>query len=401
MRTGASRLVPIAILCAGLAGGAAPAAAQLPPLPLPTPTPAPTPQPTPAPSPTPAPTPPAVTFRAPKGFVGLVAEDTFGVTGADRASQLSFQAGLGVTLLRQTFDWAEIERQRGVYTFDYYDAYVLDAARKGIRIMPILFRPPAFHSSQPATGARRGTYPPNSNAAFGRFARALAARYGSRGSLWSTDPSLRRFHIREWQVWNEPNLPVYWPRKPSAKRYAKMVVAVGKNLKRGDRSARVVLAGIPESKIGGAVPFKRYVRDVFRAGGARSFDTFAVHPYAPTSKGLFKRVREVRRFLDTLPGGKRKRLRVTEVGWASQGPKSRYTVGPTRQARYAEEMVRGLYRSRRSLKLDGFVFYNWRDATPFPGGKDFWGLHAGLMRLDGTPKPVLARFRRATQRLGR
>lgn len=339
--------------------------------------------------------------QAPRGFVGMVAEDIFGLTGATRQEQLRAQSAAGVTLLRQTFDWEQIERSPGRYRFEYHDAYVLAAARAGIRIMPILFRPPSFHSSKPARATRRGTYPPRSNAAFGRFARALARRYGPKGSLWAADPSLRRFHIREWQVWNEPNLPVYWPGRPSAKGYVKMVAAVSRALKREHAGAQVVLAGIPDSRIDGAIPFERYVRGVFRAGGARTFDAFAVHPYAGSASGLLRRTKSVRRLLNRLPGGRRKRLWITEFGWASQGPGSPYTVGPERQARYTEQAIAGLYRRRGALRLDGFVFFNWRDASPFQGGKDFWGLHAGLLRIDASPKPALAAFTRATHRLGR
>lgn len=37
---------------------------------------------------------------------------------------------------------------------------------------------------------------------------------------------------------------------------------------------------------------------------------------------------------------------------------------------------------------------NLRDAPPYAGGRDFWGLHAGLHAQDGRPKPVVSALSR-------
>lgn len=333
--------------------------------------------------------------RLPRGFVGLVAEQTFAATGAERDAQLRAQAAAGVTLLRQTFDWSRIEVRRGQYELTYYDDYVLAAARAGIQVMPILFNPPAFRSSKPRLGAKRGTYPPKSNAAFGRFARAVVRRYGAKGSLWKgSNASLRPLHVRAWQVWNEPNIEVYWPSGPSGREYAAMVKVVGRAIRRADGRALVVAAGIPQSKLG--VRFDRYVGDFLRARGRRYIDAFGVHPYGGTAAQAIGRIRGVRRFLNRR-GARRVKLWVTEVGWATAGPPGPFTVGPDRQAEYATQLVTSLAALRRPLKLRGFVFYSWRDATPYPGGKDFWGLHAGLLTIDGARKPAYEAFSAANR----
>ena len=38
--------------------------------------------------------------------------------------------------------------------------------------------------------------------------------------------------------------------------------------------------------------------------------------------------------------------------------------------------------------------FNW-DPEDYAGGRNFWGLHTGLNRLNGTAKPALASFRKA------
>jgi hypothetical protein len=86
---------------------------------------------------------------------------------------------------------------------------------------------------------------------------------------------------------------------------------------------------------------------------------------------------------------------VTEIGWASGGPRSPFTVGERRQARLIEDMLVGLGRARKRLGLRGVVYFNWRDSSPFAGGREFFGLHTGLLRRDGSAKPALEAVARA------
>jgi hypothetical protein len=46
------------------------------------------------------------------------------------------------------------------------------------------------------------------------------------------------------------------------------------------------------------------------------------------------------------------------------------------------------------------VYFSWRDGLPYaPHFKDLWGLHTGLLDLDGNPKPAFSAFKRAVRRL--
>jgi hypothetical protein len=46
------------------------------------------------------------------------------------------------------------------------------------------------------------------------------------------------------------------------------------------------------------------------------------------------------------------------------------------------------------LKLRGFVYFGWRDGQPY-NGKDFWGLHTGLLNIEGQPKPAYSAMQQA------
>lgn len=100
---------------------------------------------------------------------------------------------LGAKGIRLQAGWAKRERSPGVYTFEWLDAVIDDAVARGLR--PWL----EFNYGNPAypgggdTGLGGG-FPssPEALAAWDRWMRALVLRY--------------RDHVREWEVWNEPDI---------------------------------------------------------------------------------------------------------------------------------------------------------------------------------------------------
>jgi len=47
-------------------------------------------------------------------------------------------------------------------------------------------------------------------------------------------------------------------------------------------------------------------------------------------------------------------------------------------------------RHRETLRLSGLTYFAWRDVAPYlPPYQDYFGLHTGLLELDGRPKPGL------------
>ena len=90
---------------------------------------------------------------------------------------------------------------------------------------------------------------------------------------------------------------------------------------------------------------------------------------------------------------------VTEVGWASAGPPSDFTVGAHGQAQRVRATLLGLAANRGRLRLGAVVYFGLRDSAVYPGGHDFWGLHTGLVTLSGRRKPAFAAFKNAASRL--
>jgi polysaccharide biosynthesis protein PslG len=332
-----------------------------------------------------------------KGFVGLTSEDVFARSANYRTSNLSSQASIGVQLHRQTFDWSAIEKSEGQYDLSYYDAYVAAAAAHGIRILPILFNPPAFHLGRTH---HRATCPPRSNASFAAFARILVRRYGPKGSLWRERPKLPRVPITAWQIWNEPNLPqFYWCGTANVRQYVAMLRTVGAAIKQVDRRAEIVTAGLPPSKLSGAVPLAKFISQMYRAGGKRAFDSLAINSYAKDQRELGRLLASVRRLMNRR-GDRRGSIWITELGWGDKGLRHRFIVGAKGQASRITRSFALIRRERRRLRLRGVVYFCWRDADPYPPRyQNLWGLHTGLLNKDGTPKRAFFAFKRAVGRL--
>src|SRR4051794_18898497 len=305
------------------------------------------------------------------------------------------QRSLGIGITRQTFDWSQIEVKRGHYYLRAYDDYVANLANHGIRVLPVLFNPPRFRRRSHG----RSTCPPRSNKTMARFARVLVRRYGPRGSLWKTHPSVRKIPIRSWQIWGEASLPIYWCGKPSAKRYVKLLKTVGRAIKRSDRHAEIVSAGLPNSFLRSAVRLTKYLKQMYRAKAKRYFNTLAINSYAKNTRELSRLLRSVRRLMNRYHD-RRAKIWITEIGWGDKGPKHRFIVGAKGQASRITRSLSYIARARRRLRLRGFVYFTWRDAKPYPPlYKDMWGLHTGLLTRSGSHKPAYAAFDRAVGRL--
>jgi hypothetical protein len=329
-------------------------------------------------------------------FVGITSDDVFAGSPSYQASTLAQQRRVGVRLIRQTFSWKSIETRRGSYNFAAHDRYVGALATARVRVLPILFQSPSFYVRR-----RRGRAEcqPRRNADFARFAQAMVARYGPNGTLWTEQPSLPKVPIRSWQIWNEPNLGIYWCGRASAKSYAAMLRTVGKAIKRSDRRAEVVTAGIAPSKLKSAVRLPKYLRQLYRARGASGFDTLAINSYARNRAELSRLLGSVRRLMNSR-GDRRARIWITELGWGDRGVRHRFIVGRRGQARRISSSVRFIRRARGRLRLRGFVYYSWRDLRPYPPlFKNLWGLHTGLLNRQGRPKPAFNSFRRAVRGL--
>jgi hypothetical protein len=331
--------------------------------------------------------------KVPKDFVGTQDEFLLPSDANYRTTNLSSMSSIGVGTVRHALLWSNIETSPGVYNFAAYDSLVGKISSHGIKQLATLFGPPKWRAKTP----KRGTCQPTKFSDFGDYAARVAQRYGSNGTYWKENPGVPKNAITTWQIWNEPNLGIYWCGKPNAKQYVQLVKVARAALKKVDPKAEIVTAGLPESALG--VPLLKYIDQMYKAGGGKAFDTLAIHPYSATIPELKKRLISVRKVMNTR-GDRSGKLWVTELAWSDVGPGNKFRVGPAGQAKRITEAFKLIGAQRSKLNLRGVIYVYWRDLPPYPPNfRDFWGLHTGLVRQDGSFKKAFYAFKNAVSKL--
>jgi Glycosyl hydrolase catalytic core len=329
---------------------------------------------------------PAACARA-APVLGVYSEDELSSAASLRNTAAAGQQATGFTAVRQPWSWQVLEPRRDRYDWGGHDLAVAAAARHGLTILPFLIDPPAWAVDQPA--GETGMRPPRDDRDLAALAFLCVVRYGPNGSFWSMHPELPYHPIRTWQVWNEPNLPAFWRPAPNARAYVTLLRTVRAAIHVGDAGATVLSAGLPDSS--GGVDQLTYLRNLYKGGLHGAADAIAIHAYAPDVAGVVALVSKARTVMRRR-GDAATPLWITELGYATGGEDSLFTVTEAQQAELltgALGMLRGL---ADPLGLGGLFVFSWRDPTDRFLNLDIWPYHAGLAREDGSPKPVLARL---------
>ena len=337
---------------------------------------------------------PAEARSVPRGWLGAQVDGPLTAPDNPFGSEWDLMAASGVETVRVAFDWRAAQPKEGEpISFDDTDELVIAAAARRLPVLPVVHRTPRW------AAARRGRGPastPRGTAAYTSFLTALVGRYGPSGSLWAEQPALPRVPIRDWQIWNEPNLTRYWSTQPFARSYVRLLKASRRALRAADPGARAILAGLPnESWIA--------LRKIYRAGGRGAFDAVALHPYTGRPRNVIRLVgfarREMRRH-----GDGRKPVWLTELSWPASKGKTRGAPGfvttEKGQAARLELALRLLARARRRLRIERVVWYTWLSREGAVSSFNW----SGLRRVRGR-RLVTARsfrvFRAAARRLER
>ncbi len=287
----------------------------------------------------------------------------------------------GVGTLRINFAWGSAQSGPDApYDWSRYDPVVKGAAENGVRVLATVY-------STPSWAVATAEIPPlgSSLSGFEDFTRAAVRRYGADGTFWKDHPDVPNLPIIDWQLWNEPNSPLFWKPHPDSAQYLELLRAFSPLVKGIDPEARILLGGLFPTPTGG-ITMERFLEDLYDGGARRLFDAVAVHPYSLTPGKALDRVKQARDVMRRF-GDADKPIWITEVGWASRGTPPGLVVGLSRQADYVRQTFELAAAERDRLGIAGVVWYSLND-TPGP----LWVGHCGLFRLDGFPKPAWEAF---------
>src|SRR3954453_1209256 len=291
--------------------------------------------------------------RAPQGFYGVSWDNGLNFRPqAVQDQQWDLMAASGVESARVLFSWAGAQPSPGEIHFGMTDRLVEPAARPRIQLLPVIFEAPPWAQLD----SNRRNSPPRRPRDFAAYLRALVSRYGRHGSFWAARPDLPKRPIREWQIWNEPDLDFYWnvPSDWTAawpKGYVKLLKTARKAIKSRDKKAKLVLGGLSGK------PWAE-LRRLYRLKARRLFDVVAVHPYNSGLKSALDAVRIVRGVMRRNHDS-RKPLWVTELGWPAARGKLKLSPGLKRLVTTDNGMARrigttyGSFLSRRRRRSSG------------------------------------------------
>ena len=317
-----------------------------------------------------------------------------GASTADRLDQIVSQSG--TKWLREGLLWSRIEPAPGKFSFSYYDHFVLLAAERGVRILPLLWEPPAWAEPSPIAI-------PSDPSGYAAYVAAVVNRYGPHGSFWTEHPRLRTFAIKTFELWNEPYYDNGNDGNYDPARYARLIKAAGSAGHTADPSARFLIAAENEAQLVGST-WVWWVDALYQAVPDLNnyFDGVAVHPYGddlsslsyPTPGVAYDGYNQLRR-LESIRqefvnhGASDKPLWLTEIGWPTCTSGS---IRCTTEAGQAADLTTTFNDARTTWKsyVQAVFVYDYQDnaSNSADTENDY-----GLVYYNGTPKAALNVFK--------
>lgn len=290
-----------------------------------------------------------------------------------RHAELATAAGADSQRLTLGWNWAEPIKDD--YRLGGFDQLYNTAVSHGIRpVITILFSPSWTWGPEvdcPPMGPDC-TYPPDPrfDSEWREFVALVARRY----------PQALAF-----EIWNEPNLKVFWKPRPDVQRYSQLLSQAYSTIKSVSPSATVISGGFadPSDTTTGDISLGDFTRGVYERGGKDYMDGIGFHPYGAILtteivERAFRRVREVR---DSF-GDQAKPLWATEFGLTTTG-------NPWPQVWSEEQQAIGLtahYEAMAAMPDVKAAFIH--TLLEEDSSRDGIGPGYGLVRGDGTPKPA-------------
>jgi len=267
---------------------------------------------------------------------------------ADLDRYFAATADSGATWVRFDFDWSVIEPRRGEFDWSGTDR-VVDAARAhGLEILGLLTHTPEWARAADASDTHGRPADPGE---FGRFSADVAQRYRDR--------------ISHWEIWNEPNLAVFFGPQPDPVAYAALLESASSRIREAVPGAVIVSGGLsPATDNGTDIAPTTFLSDLYELGAAPSFDVVGMHPYSypalpsdasTKSWNSFYRMRDMREIMIG-HGDEGKPVWATEFGSPTGSG-----VDAVNDERQAEILSDGITEQRRLGFVDKLFVYSLVD----------------------------------------
>ncbi len=278
---------------------------------------------------------------------------------------------LGISHIRMDILWSDLYAGPGKFDFSHYDHIIEGLEKKNIRVLGLF----NYNKDYKIDGKEVWSNPPDSFDDFAAYAAATVSRYKG----W----------IKHWEVWNEPNHPVYWSGpKDGLKLYASLLKKTYAAVKKADPSSIVLNGGLTAA-------ITEDVENLYREAGKNAFDILNIHPFInpkkPDAPEIFDELMKTLEAIMNKHGDKEKKIWITEIGCPGvpKGKMKTQTTWFEGEAENEEEQaewlkkVYALMKQHPRIEKLFWAFYRDTDGM-FKDATD----HLGIVRHDLSPKPA-------------
>lgn len=291
----------------------------------------------------------------------------------ERAVALMKEAG--ISWVRMDFLWEEIEPRQGSFAFSKHDALVKLLNQNDIHVLGIL-----NYCAPWASDSGQWNSPPKNDAWFVAYAAKVITHYTGK--------------VEYWEIWNEPDSPVYWSAQDGLKRYGELLKKVYQEAKRVNPQCKILNGGLAEGISS--------LNKLYDNGAGPYFDIVNLHYFeAPLRDGALGAVRNLPGLAYKVMarnGDGEKKIWITEIGcpgipvgqqtnewWLGTNPDE------AAQARWVGQVYQILLRDAHVAKIFWAFF---RDCSNhWNNGVDYFG----LIRWDFSKKPAYETYKALTQ----
>jgi len=272
-----------------------------------------------------------------------------------RPGEVEMIANAGFHWVRMDFKWDLTERARGKYDFSDYDRLLKELDAFKIRALFIL------DYGNPLYTEAKSVRTPVAREAFVKWAVAAAKHFAARGIVW--------------EVFNEPNVAMFWPPQPNVDEYKPLAADVG----------RAFRTALPDEQLIGpatsTIDF-RFLDSCFKSKLLDDWSSVSVHPYRQTSPETaaseYTRLREMIRTYRAGPNQSQPSVISSEWGYSSAWPRMNEETQAVMLSRtFLTNVANGIPIS---------IWYDWRDDGNDPNDpEDHFGLVRNSYRSGQTP----------------
>jgi len=237
---------------------------------------------------------------------------------------LDMVANAGFRLIRMDLTWDNVEKEWGVYDFSDYEVLTEELQKRGMRPLYILDYGNSLYDEglSPHTDEGRG--------AFAAFAAAAVREFGDDRVIW--------------EIWNEPNIGVFWKPSPNVTNYAMLAVEAIRRMLEAQSNCTIIApatSGID----------RNFIYEAMRLGLGGRLSALSVHPYRSsepeTAFGEYENLREIVGNLTVVS---------SEWGYTTNGQYGN-KVDLVTQAQY---VVR-IYLTDLMQRVPISIIYDWKD----------------------------------------